>query len=94
MTRIGTGPTSPGFTTSRYLERVYPIPRPYLSHEDWERHHHRDLAAMSTGELRREGRRAQRRMDCTARSHPFDRAWLAERLAAVGATLRERGAAT
>ncbi len=76
-------------SSASFLSRLYPMPRPYLWEEDWHRWHHRDLAHMDVSALHREGRRVQSRLDHDHDRH--DRAWLAERLAAVRHALMGKG---
>lgn len=81
-------PTNNNRMPPPFLARLYPMPHPYLTEDDWYRYQHRDLAAMDATELRREGRRTQLRLDYEYDRH--DRAWLTERLAAIRKVYEER----
>lgn len=71
---------APAFSLA-YLERLYPIPRPMLTLEDWRRAHHLDLADFTEDELRWEYRRVQNRSDYER--DPAALAWLRGRLVAI-----------
>ena len=68
------------FSTA-YLNRLYPLPRPFLSIEDWQRWWHRDLAGLDLDALWVELRRLRRRLDYE--HDRLHRRWLQEREAAI-----------
>jgi hypothetical protein len=69
-----------------FLERIYPLPKPMRSIEEWQREHHQDLEALDDFTLQRERRCVQHRLDYE--TDQFVRSWLAVRLTAID---RERG---
>lgn len=67
----------------RLLERIYPMPRPALTHEEYQRARHRDLPELDETDLAIEAFRLMSRL---AREHdPARRGWLAERREAIRA---------
>ncbi len=76
-----------GGANARPLELLYPLPQPLDSLEDYDRVTHRDLSRLDTASLRREHYRCRHRLNCEHDPSP----WLAERLAAIRAELRQRG---
>lgn len=69
-----------------YLERIYPMPRPFVSMDEWRRLHGDDLETFDDGTLDRERRCVQRRLDYEPDASR--RAWLGRRIEAID---RERG---
>lgn len=69
-----------------YLDRLYPIPRPMVSLDEWRRLHGHDLELLDDLALLRERRCVVRR--CDYEPDTACRAWLTDRLAAID---RERG---
>ena len=71
---------------SRWLEKLYALPRPTANIEEWERSRHHDLPAMDSNELELEAHRIRHRLAYDPRPD----AWLLERREAVGAERRRR----
>ena len=74
--------------SDRALDRLYPMPRPTHTIEEWARLHHRDLPDLSDLDLDREAFAVARRL-CRDRDRGRV-AWLVERRDAVRAELRRR----
>jgi hypothetical protein len=68
----------------RLLQRLYPLPRPLLTIEEWERSRHLDLAGLSIDDLELEGHRVRHRIAYDPKPHP----WLLERRERVRCELR------
>lgn len=78
----------------RLLERLYPLPRPLQTIEEWERSRHLDLVTCSVDDLEFEAHRLRHRLAYDPKPHP----WLLERRERVRRALRtslsQRGAGT
>jgi hypothetical protein len=70
----------------RGLDRIYRLPNPMQTLEQWECLHHRDIAGRGTGDLERELRRVRLRLALDPRPSP----WLEERDARLLGELRRR----
>ncbi|HEV2109534.1 MAG TPA: hypothetical protein VGR16_14840 [Thermomicrobiales bacterium] len=65
----------------RLLERIYPMPRPTLTHEEYQRARHLDLPALEATDLDAEAFRVMSRL---AREHDsLRREWLSARRQAI-----------
>jgi len=73
-------------TFTEWLERVYPLPRPTATLEEWERATHRDLGNLDRDALHRELLRVRFRLAVERRPDP----WLADREKAVLQAIRRR----
>jgi hypothetical protein len=68
----------------RLLARLYPLPKPLLTIEEWQRSRHLDLATYSRDDLELEAHRVRHRLAYDHRPHP----WLLERRERVRMALR------
>ncbi len=82
--RDGSAPTFP----DGYLSRVYAIPNPFRTREDFDRFHHIDVPLMTDDELAREIRCVWRRLDYEPDAAAA--AWLTKRRDAVAAERTRR----
>lgn len=73
-----------------FLDRLYRIPDPNETIEEFDRYYHYDLVGMPLLELKREARNVQRRLDLD--DHPAT--WLSQRLDAVRQAIRGYSAGT
>ncbi len=78
----------PAWVIERWLEWLCPLPRPLVSYEELQHAEHHDLREREAADLHRERRRIHLRLDLD----DAPPAWLTERVAAIDAELRRRGA--
>lgn len=71
-----------------FLEKIYALPQPMRTIDDWRRLHGQDLQYLDDLALQRERRCVERRLDYE--QDVLRRAWLMQRLAAVEAERRRR----
>lgn len=75
---------------AKILERLYPLPNPLRTLEEWEQAHHRDLPTLSDDDLLRDLRCARRRLDYE--DDKTAQVWLSERIIRIRQEVASRRA--